>query len=305
MDKRDLDLIAQALGSDAGALLPISGDRVIVKQTAGRPEKINCDGEDYFSIPLLRRRAMVVCGLGFVGYYVCKIAEMLGFTVYALDDRSEFADEEMLEGCKVFCGDFIEMLEKVPCQNDTSFVIVTRGHKDDARCLEKILRSPFGYLGMIGSRAKVSATMEKMRALGFSDELLKKVHSPIGLKIGARTPAEIAVAILAEVISEMGSEGGIPAEVEKLIKKRDVSAFVTIIGARGSVPRGIGSIMALTSDGEPIGTIGGGAVEARAIRLAQAQEPGNALVQLELTDAGDIGMVCGGSVEILINKFDL
>ena len=63
--------------------------------------------------------------------------------------------------------------------------------------------------------------------------------------------------------------------------------------------------MALTSDGEPIGTIGGGAAEARAIRLAQAQEPGNALVQLELTDAGDIGMVCGGSVEILINKFDL
>ena len=103
MDKRDLDLIAQALGSDAGALLPISGDRVIVKQTAGRPEKINCDGEDYFSIPLLRRRAMVVCGLGFVGYYVCKIAEMLGFTVYALDDRSEFADEEKL-GARCFAA---------------------------------------------------------------------------------------------------------------------------------------------------------------------------------------------------------
>lgn len=304
MNIESLIEIAEAMGSDVCAMLPLSDGEITISKTDLRLQKVMQEGREYFSLPLLRRRALVVCGLGFVGYYVCKIAQLLGFEVYGIDDRSEFADASKLPECNILCGDFSYMLDSVPHERDTSFVIVTRGHKADRLCLEQIINRPFGYLGMIGSNAKVAATMRSMEEAGFDVGLLDKVHAPIGLKIGARTPAEIAVAIVAEVIAEMGSEGGVDADVEKAIRRMDVSALITIIDAQGSVPRGRGSMMALTKDGSPVGTIGGGAVEARAIELAHRQKNAASVEKLDLTDAGDLGMVCGGKVEVLINKLE-
>ncbi|MER3406131.1 MAG: hypothetical protein C4289_14035 [Chloroflexota bacterium] len=116
------------------------------------------------------------------------------------DDAPQLAESLSQAGFKVIAADFRETLSNYPITPNTYIVLVTRGHEHDEECLRVVLHSPARYIGMIGSKRRVMVVFERVLRDGYDPELLARVHAPIGLDIGAVTPAEIAVAIMAEII---------------------------------------------------------------------------------------------------------
>jgi xanthine dehydrogenase accessory factor len=144
---------------------------------------------------------LVVVGAGHVAMPVAEIGHLCGFRVVVLDDRPEMASEERFpHAAERIAGDVAETLRALRITPDTYVVIVTRGHAYDEAALRAVIGSPAAYVGMIGSRRKVRATFDRLLADGVSEEHIRRVHAPIGLDIGAQTPAEIAVSILAEMV---------------------------------------------------------------------------------------------------------
>jgi xanthine dehydrogenase accessory factor len=125
----------------------------------------------------------------------------VGFKVVVIDDRPEFADPEKFPKAEdVHYYSFDSVMERLPVDGSSYVVIMTRGHSHDKTVLAQALKSPAGYIGMIGSRRKISIIFGKLLEQGFTQEQLDRVHSPIGIDIGAETPEEIAVSIIAELI---------------------------------------------------------------------------------------------------------
>ena len=158
--------------------------------------------EVWVQLPAEDRPELYVFGAGHVGYFVAKMAYETGFKVHVIDDREKFASTERFgEGIDVIVDNIPDWIaaNKLPA---TSYaVIVTRGHTYDLETLRALTESPLRYLGLIGSKAKVKRIYDKLREEGLDGERLKTVHAPIGLDIGAITPQEIAVSILAELIA--------------------------------------------------------------------------------------------------------
>lgn len=152
----------------------------------------------------------LVVGAGHVGRAIAKLADFLDFHVAILDDREDYASEERVpEADEVICDDFEAALGRYPIGPNTHITLVTRGHKQDELALRKCLGRGAAYLGMIGSRRRTSTVLLHMREEGFDPAELDRVRTPIGLDIGAETPEEIAVSILAEVIMlRRGGKGG-------------------------------------------------------------------------------------------------
>lgn len=144
---------------------------------------------------------LLVLGAGHIAQPVAKIGKLLGFEVAVIDDRADFANKERFpEADRIIAADFVESLRSFPINDRTYIVIITRGHRYDDVCLEEVIESPAAYVGMIGSRRKVSLILEHLRKKGVPEAAIERVHAPIGLNIGAETPEEIAVSILAEII---------------------------------------------------------------------------------------------------------
>ncbi len=152
----------------------------------------------------------LVVGAGHVGRSLAKLADFLDFHVVVLDDREEFASAERLpEADEVICDDFEEALGRYPIDANTHVVMVTRGHKQDELSLRRVLGRGAAYVGMIGSKRRTGAVLEHLLAEGYPAAELATVRTPIGLDIGAETPEEIAVSILAEVVMlRNGGAGG-------------------------------------------------------------------------------------------------
>jgi xanthine dehydrogenase accessory factor len=147
------------------------------------------------------RPVFLVVGAGHVGRAVAHLAHFLGYHVAVLDDREDFADPEKLpDADEVICDDFEAALDRFPINANTSIVLVTRGHKQDELSLRRCLGRGAGYLGMIGSKRRTGAVLEHLREEGFDPAELARVRTPIGLDIGAESPEEIAISVLAEVI---------------------------------------------------------------------------------------------------------
>jgi xanthine dehydrogenase accessory factor len=153
---------------------------------------------------------LVIFGAGHVGQAAALIGAMLGYEVVVADDREEFASRRRFPDPRIglLTGDMETAADRAGITAGTAIVIVTRGHQSDELCLKSVLRTPAVYLGMIGSKRRVLGVFKRLTAEGFTDEELARVHAPIGLKIGARTPQEIAVSILAEIISHVNSPKG-------------------------------------------------------------------------------------------------
>lgn len=131
----------------------------------------------------------------------------MDFAVVVVDDRGEFADRERFpEADDIVVDDFENLLKYVDNDSDTYAVVVTRGHKHDALVLEKVLIRQHKYIGMIGSKRKVRIIFDYLEGKGFSPELLKSIHAPIGIDINAETPQEIAMSIVAELVKVRGEE---------------------------------------------------------------------------------------------------
>ncbi len=157
---------------------------------------------------------MLVCGGGHIALPLAEIGRTLGFEVVVIDDRPSFANQARFPWAqRVVCGAFGEVLTDLPIDERTYAVIVTRGHRQDMVCLRRLLGRGAGYLGMIGSRRRVAAVLKSLRDEGIPAETLAGLHSPIGLDIGAETPAEIAVAILAEIVLARRGGSGRPLTI--------------------------------------------------------------------------------------------
>jgi xanthine dehydrogenase accessory factor len=155
---------------------------------------------------------LIVCGGGHVGQAVAKAGLLLNFRVTVIDDRADFASRERFPDARVrlIADDFAAALRSIKLTPSSHVVIVTRGHKHDEMCLREVIAGAARYVGMIGSRRRTTTIRAMLRRDGVSDELLRRVHAPIGLDIGAETPEEIALAILAEIVMVRRGGGGQP-----------------------------------------------------------------------------------------------
>jgi len=159
---------------------------------------------------------LIVCGGGHVGQAVAKAAALLDFKITVIDDRPEFSSREKFPdpNVRLIAGDFTEALRSLKITQASHLVIVTRGHRHDEICLREVIEKPARYIGMIGSRRRSTTIREHMRREGVGAEHLRRVHSPIGLDIGAITPEEIALAILAEIVLARRGGSGAPKGAE-------------------------------------------------------------------------------------------
>jgi xanthine dehydrogenase accessory factor len=140
---------------------------------------------------------------------------MCGFSVEVVDDRPEYANAERFpEADRITQGRFDEVLHGYPIDRNTYVVCVTRGHKHDEISLRAVAGSPAAYVGMIGSKRRVNAVLRHLIEDGVDPDAVARVHTPIGLDIGAETPEEIAVSIMAEII--MSRRGGSGAQMRGL-----------------------------------------------------------------------------------------
>ena len=148
---------------------------------------------------------LYVFGGGHIAVPLVQFAKLLEYAIIVVDDREEFANEQRFPLAeRTESGDYAKLMESFEFRNNDCVVIITHGHLCDELVLKGCLSKSTlpGYIGMIGSRDKVTATFSNLREQGVSDDLLVKVHAPIGLDIGAKTPAEIALSIMAEIVAE-------------------------------------------------------------------------------------------------------
>ncbi len=161
---------------------------------------------------------LLIVGGGHIGKALATIGDLCGFSVAVVDDRPEYANRERFpEADRVICADFAEALREFPIDANTYIVTVTRGHRHDEASLRQVVRrGGAAYVGMIGSRRRVGAVLQHLIDDGLDPDAVARVHTPIGLDIGAETPEEIAVAIMAEVIqARRGGSGQPMREVKK------------------------------------------------------------------------------------------
>lgn len=276
------------------------------------------DGSVTIREPVLPQERLIVLGGGHIALPVCEFAAKCGFNVCVVDDRPSFANTARFPlAQQVLCESFETAIEKLEVTAFDYVVVITRGHKHDADCLRALLpgQAP-AYLGMIGSRRRVKGLLEMLKEEGFDEARLAGICTPIGLNIGAVTPGEIAISIMAEVIAhkrlpEYGDASRFCIDsdlelstLEYLAANREPKAVVTVIETKGSTPRGTGAKMAVSPIGQVTGSIGGGCSEAAVIRdaIAIIGTGHYKLMDIDLTGevAESDGMVCGGTMKVLI-----
>jgi xanthine dehydrogenase accessory factor len=199
-------MITQSVLSDDGSIIGELGRERILsligRASAIEPRLLEHEGELFLVEPLCHHGTVVIFGAGHIGQALVPLIKHVGFKTVVLDDRAKFANRERFQSAdRVLVVDsFEDALKDLDIDGDSYLVIVTRGHAHDKTVLSQALRSGAGYIGMIGSRAKRGAIYAALEKEGFSLEELQRVHCPIGLSIGAESPEEIAVSIVAELI---------------------------------------------------------------------------------------------------------
>ena len=161
-----------------------------------------CGGQvEVFVEPILPAPTLVVIGGGHVGKAVVHLAKWLGFRVVVSDDRAEFCTPESTPGADEYLPvEMGKLAESLRITNRTYLVVTSRGSSVDALGLPSLLNSGTAYIGVIGSKRRWATTVKALKENGVTDELIAKVHSPMGLELQAETPEEIAVSIMAEVL---------------------------------------------------------------------------------------------------------
>jgi xanthine dehydrogenase accessory factor len=180
----DNDRVRSAIEDfDSASELPRLENGVLVEPVSGKPR-------------------LVVFGAGHVGARVGEAAAFAGWRVTIADDRAEFADARRLHFAeRVVTCEFHDVQGSVQLDAETYVVIATRGHQHDVVLAGQLAPRPLRYLGMLGSRRKVAMTAKVLREWGVTTDAIEHVYAPVGLSIGADTPEEIAVSVVAEMIS--------------------------------------------------------------------------------------------------------
>ena len=176
-----------------------------------------CGGTlEIFVEPILPQPTLYIFGGGHVSTAVARVAHQAGFAIGIVDDREAFANAERFPMASEILTSFGEAFEKLQPNSSSYLVIVTRGHKDDMRVLAWAVTTDARYVGMIGSKRKVLSVYRALEKEGFSPDKFERVHAPVGLDIGALTPEEIAVSIVAELIAVRRNAPNLPHKSIKL-----------------------------------------------------------------------------------------
>jgi xanthine dehydrogenase accessory factor len=185
------------------ALLEIDGKGALRPVTRLQPN----GGARLFVDPIVGAQRLIIVGAGHIAVPLCALGAMLGFHVTVIDDRASFANRERFpEADEIIVKPFTAAIESLKLDGHCYLVSVTRGHSFDEEVVRAALMQPCGFVGMIGSRRRVKATLERIGQSGVPTERLADVHAPLGVAIGGETPEEIAISIVAEIIRERRTE---------------------------------------------------------------------------------------------------
>lgn len=255
---------------------------------------------------------LVILGGGHVSWPLALFGAESGFSVIVVDDRPAFANRQRFpQAREVICESFERCFEKLQITPYDYVVVVTRGHRYDMDCLRQLLSGTEpAYIGMMGSGRRTVGVAALLEEEGFDKKRIERIHMPIGLSIGALTPAEIAVSIMAELIQVKRRTVQRPSSdtdfrvLERLASENRPHGVVTILSSKGSVPRRPGAKMIVYEDGQIYGSIGGGCAEAEVMRetLKYIGTGKCAVKTVDMTKdvSEEDVMVCGGIMEVLI-----
>ena len=255
---------------------------------------------------------LVVCGAGHVGAACIQAASNLDMHITCIEDREQFAEVARDMGAhEVLVGDYGSMLDSIRGGDNYYFLAMSRAHAFDEVCLEKILAKKSAYVGMLGSSGKIRKIRSDLEEKGVPREVFDKVHTPVGLNISANTPQEIAIAVMAEIISIKNTGKVISSafdheQLDAIAADPGDPMLLTVIRKHMASPRDPGTKMIVTSDGEKWGTVGGGAAEHQALRIAREHIADPAfiteIIRVGDADKSDDGMVCGGVIDVLFER---
>jgi xanthine dehydrogenase accessory factor len=161
-----------------------------------------CGGQmDVYIEPIERAPDLYLIGAGHVSVEVARFAQAAGFSVHVVDDRAAYASPERFPGADLIVADIPAWLRASAIGPGAFVVVVTRGHRQDLEVMRELIGRPLRYLGLIGSRTKVAQVFDTLRGEAADPARLADSFSPIGLDIGAVTPAEIGVSVVAELVA--------------------------------------------------------------------------------------------------------
>ena len=275
------------------------------------------EGQTYTRVFLPENR-LILLGGGHIAQPLCAMASMLDFSVTVVDDRTTFANSQRFpEAAQIICNSFSIAIAGLKIRATDYVCVITRGHRWDGECLRQILAGTLPtYLGMIGSSRRVEGLLNLLAEEGFSRADLGRIHAPIGLKINAQTPAEIALSICAEMIAHrrryVRKDRGIALDqtntdytmLRFLAEDTQGKACALVLSSTGSTPVKPGAMMGIDYLGNGYGTIGGGCSEAAVmVRARKIMGTGKScIIEIDMTNevAESEGMVCGGTMRVLL-----
>ncbi len=178
-------------------------------QEAAYDNGLICGGQlNVFVEPVLPQPRAIIFGAGHISKSLSKLATLAGFATAIVDDRETFANRERFpEADEIFSGEYEEICARLAVNESTYLIIVTRGHRDDMRVLRWAVTTPARHIAMIGSKRKVLGVVRELENEGVPREAFERLFAPMGLDIGAITPEEIAVAVVAEMIAVRRNAG--------------------------------------------------------------------------------------------------
>jgi xanthine dehydrogenase accessory factor len=195
-----VDVDGRAVGTFGDPALDRQAAELAVPQLRhGTPRTFPGDDSEWFVDPVAGRPRVIIAGGGHVSKAIARQARMLEFDVTVLEDRPEFADPERFDGATVLTGSVPDTIRTLEFGWQTYLVIATRGHKMDADCVLAAAGTAAPYIGLLGSRRKTILIENMLREANVPDERIQAVWAPIGLDLGGRTPAEIALSVMAEI----------------------------------------------------------------------------------------------------------
>lgn len=188
-----------------------SGSQLMKEKLSNGVERIGIHAdaidEERFIVQKVHTMGKVyIFGAGHVSKETAAVLDIIEFETIVLDDRSKFANKDRFPNSEVIVLDSLEEIGDLGVDDNSYILIITRGHLYDYNVLNWGLKTDAYYIGMIGSKSKINMTYEKLKKDGFTEGDLERVHAPIGIKLDAKTPGEIAVSIAAELINERGAK---------------------------------------------------------------------------------------------------
>ena len=253
-------------------------------------------GGEVFCDPLMPEPKLIIVGAGHVSRALAAMARDCGFTVFVVDERPELLTAERFPGCTLLneYASGLELFSGVNCY----FAVMAGDHQTSEKCLTAVMSRSFAYAGLIGAARRREGVIRRLQEAGIAKEKADGLVMPIGLDIGAETPQEVAVSILAQLIARRrevtrGAACYIPI-YEELCGKAESRVLATVIRTEGSAPRAAGSKLIYRPDGSFSGSVGGGSLEEDVLTVAAlTMEDGAPRRVLTRSEAG-------GRVEVFV-----